>query len=115
MRRAWHTTEAETGMTAPLAQPVAKATAVMVWAPGVDGAVNVKVNNETPTLAKLVKRFAAACGRASAPDLVSSCANDVGAEPLTGTRGVVPITEPSTWQPNVSPLSAASGSKVQRT
>ena len=87
--------------------PLAKATAVMVWVPGVDGAVNMHENTETPTLAKLVKRCPGVCGGANGPALVTSCANDVAVEPLTGTSKVVPITEPSSWDHNKSLVSAA--------
>lgn len=89
------TTGAETGM----GEPPAKATTVMVCAPGVDGAVKVKENSETPTLAKLMYRCARGCGAAAVPALAT---NEVGVEPLTGTSGVVPITEPSTWQCSMS-------------
>ena len=89
------TTGAETGT----AEPPAKATAVMVWVPGVDGAVKVKEKSETPTLAKLLYRCAKVCAAAAVPALV---ANDVAVELLTGTSGVVPITAPSTWQHSIS-------------
>ena len=77
--------------------PLAKATTVMVWVPGVEGAVNVYENVVTPRLAKLVKRCTAACERVTGSARVGRCANDVAVEPLMGTGGVMPMKEPSTW------------------
>ena len=95
--------------------PVARATAVIIWVPGVDGAVKVYEKTlETPTLEKLVKWCPGACGGATGLAMVTSCAKDMAVEPLTGTSGVVPITEPSNWDHSKSLVSAVPG-QVQLT
>ena len=53
--------------------PFVEATAAMVWTPGVEGAVKVNENNDTPMLAKLVKRCLGACAGAFGPARVTCC------------------------------------------